>query len=180
MGFTVNRIAELRNKLKTKYPKCKSLDFLTQLESDLADIGDDTDADLHERDCADKLDKEEHLKEVVQDTVASMARQRVYRDDQDDRIETKYKTILAAAPSLYRRPVKAMPLSNVKDSKSSNRTPLHKAALDGNLDLVKRLVEHEDANPSIKDNSGQTAGDLALEEDHIEVARYLARAMTMR
>lgn len=53
-------------------------------------------------------------------------------------------------------------------------TRLHMAAYEGNLEEVKRLVEIEKANVSIKDNSGMTAWDRANIRDFTEIMSYLS------
>ncbi len=54
-----------------------------------------------------------------------------------------------------------------------HRTPLHFAASWGRLDCVKYLVEHGGANIHAKTDKEKTPKDLALFDNHEEVAIYL-------
>ncbi len=60
---------------------------------------------------------------------------------------------------------------NAADSESGS-TPLHKAASFGRLDAVKMLVQHG-ADVSPKTNKGLTALQLAIDNDHKDVAAFL-------
>jgi ankyrin repeat protein len=52
-------------------------------------------------------------------------------------------------------------------------TPLHGAAENGHLEIVRLLVEHG-ADVSIRDASGRTAREAALQAGHAAVAEFLA------
>lgn len=55
---------------------------------------------------------------------------------------------------------------------STGDTPLHKAALSGNLDVVKYLVEHG-AELEVKNNEGKTPFDMAQNVNQKEIASFL-------
>ncbi len=59
----------------------------------------------------------------------------------------------------------------VKDN--SGKTPLHCAAFNGKLDIVKYFVDEEKIDASIKDNSGWTPLHWASWNGHLDVAKYL-------
>ncbi|WP_264328502.1 ankyrin repeat domain-containing protein [Wolbachia endosymbiont (group A) of Andrena hattorfiana] len=59
----------------------------------------------------------------------------------------------------------------VKDN--SGKTPLHCAASNGKLDIVKYFVDEEKIDASIKDNSGWTPLHWASWNGHLDVAKYL-------
>ena len=77
---------------------------------------------------------------------------------------------------LVRRGVVALLLKygadpNIKD-KYYSRTPLHYAARDGAVEVVKAMLEHG-ADPTIRDSKGKTPLDLAKEAGHDEVVQIL-------
>jgi ankyrin repeat protein len=51
-------------------------------------------------------------------------------------------------------------------------TPLHVAALCGQVDVARLLLENC-ADPSIRDREGRTPLDLARENDHEDVAKVI-------
>jgi ankyrin repeat protein len=52
-------------------------------------------------------------------------------------------------------------------------TPLHRAAYDGHLEVVKYIAEHlEDKNPAADD--GWTPLHIAAQEGHLEIVKYIA------
>jgi len=51
-------------------------------------------------------------------------------------------------------------------------TPLHHAAWEGHLNVVKLLLEHG-ANPNVQDNDGETPLHSAVKGCHVDVARVL-------
>jgi len=57
--------------------------------------------------------------------------------------------------------------------KFTNRTLLHYMAANGNLDVVKKLIEEHNANPFQTDATGRMPVDLASEHDHLEVVDYI-------
>jgi len=57
--------------------------------------------------------------------------------------------------------------------KFANRTLLHCAAAQGNLDLVRQLIETNKAAWRVYDNEGKTPLKYALEHKHAEVHEYL-------
>ena len=60
---------------------------------------------------------------------------------------------------------------NVKDN--DGRTPLHRAAKRGHVDIVKLLLEHG-ANPNIQENKyGYTPLHVAVKNCHVDVVRVL-------
>ena len=61
--------------------------------------------------------------------------------------------------------------------KFTNRTLLHYAAAAGNLDLVKQLIEENQAYANPIDDDGKTPVDYAIENDKEEVRAYLEQAM---
>ena len=58
----------------------------------------------------------------------------------------------------------------IKDEEGD--TPLHYAALEGHLDIVKLLLEHG-ADPNVKDGFGETPLHFAALEGHLDVAKLL-------
>ncbi|MCI4407481.1 MAG: ankyrin repeat domain-containing protein [Thermofilum sp.] len=77
----------------------------------------------------------------------------------------RVKELLASVPDFHR-------MEYVNATPSYGSTPLHYAAYNGHTDFVKLLLENG-ADPSIKDNSGKTAADLARERGHIEIANMI-------
>jgi len=57
--------------------------------------------------------------------------------------------------------------------KFTNRTLLHYAAAQGNLELVRSLIEEKGADPSMRDEQEKTAFDYAEDGKATEVAEYL-------
>lgn len=57
-------------------------------------------------------------------------------------------------------------------TKSGKDTPLHRAAYVGNLNIVKKLVEHG-AKLEIQNTDGQTCLHKAVQNNHFEVVRYI-------
>lgn len=57
-------------------------------------------------------------------------------------------------------------------SKSLLQTPLHLAAERGNMEMVKLLIQSK-ADMALRDNNGNTPLDLAEQNGHEEVAKYL-------
>jgi len=62
--------------------------------------------------------------------------------------------------------------------KLTNRTLLHCVAAQGEMDIVKKLVEQYNANPMQRDDTGRYPVDYAKENKHEEVAEYLTMIMT--
>jgi len=62
--------------------------------------------------------------------------------------------------------------------KFTNRTLLHCVAAQGELDIVKKLVEKYNANPLQEDDSGKCPLDYARENKQNEVVDYLSSIMT--
>jgi ankyrin repeat protein len=54
----------------------------------------------------------------------------------------------------------------------SNETPLHHAAMNGHLNVVKFLVQ-KGANVTLKNGSGQTASEVAKNEGYSDLADWL-------
>jgi len=57
--------------------------------------------------------------------------------------------------------------------KFGNRTLLHVAAAQGNLKLVKQLIEQHSANANCYDNEGKTPIKYAEENKHQDIVAYL-------
>jgi uncharacterized protein len=53
-------------------------------------------------------------------------------------------------------------------------TPLHTAAANGNIDMVRLMLDHQ-GEPGMETEAGQTALDLAEERGHDEVAKVLRK-----
>jgi len=62
---------------------------------------------------------------------------------------------------------------NVNQADATGQTALHRAAAQGDLNLVKILVEEGHANVSIADNASYTALDIADKHNMCDVAVYL-------
>lgn len=54
-------------------------------------------------------------------------------------------------------------------------TPLYRAAYNGNLDMVKFLVEKYKADVNYETEAGETALVVAVKRNHLDVVRYLLR-----
>jgi ankyrin repeat protein len=79
--------------------------------------------------------------------------------------------------------LKAFLQTNPKEvnSKDSNgKTPLHIAASNGYLELVKYLYTCEELKPNSEDKSKKTALYLAVENGHLEVVKFLIANRAMR
>ena len=61
-------------------------------------------------------------------------------------------------------------------TKNSKMTPLYKAALNGNLELVKLFVEKCKVSPSQITKLGETPLIAAIKKDRVEIIRYLLEA----
>lgn len=61
--------------------------------------------------------------------------------------------------------------------KFTNRLLLHYVAAQGELHFVKKLIEEYNANPLQKDELGRIPLDLALENKHGDVVKYLQSIM---
>jgi ankyrin repeat protein len=53
------------------------------------------------------------------------------------------------------------------------RTPLHYAIKDGNIKIIKHLIEECHADVEAEDNKNLTPLDLALKKGNVEVVKYL-------
>ncbi len=62
----------------------------------------------------------------------------------------------------------------INTQNNQGETALHLAAQDGNLLVVKFLVEHQ-ANTELKDNQGETAYQEAIKTHHPDVAHFLSK-----
>lgn len=60
-----------------------------------------------------------------------------------------------------------------ESSTSYGTSPIHLAALHGNLEIVEHLVSNKLANPSSKTNRGETALHFAAQRGHMDVCKYL-------
>ena len=56
---------------------------------------------------------------------------------------------------------------------SNGFTPIHDAAHNGHLDVVKFLVELTDSTPNALNNMGETPVDVAKQEGHNEIVKFL-------
>lgn len=63
--------------------------------------------------------------------------------------------------------------ANPNQKNSSGQTPLHYAALYGNMDAAVILVEKYNVDKNLKDEDGFTAADFASENEYGEIAAYL-------
>lgn len=63
--------------------------------------------------------------------------------------------------------------ANPNQKNSSGQTPLHYAALYGNMNAAKILVEKYNVDKDLKDKDGLTAADFASENEYEEIASYL-------
>ena len=70
--------------------------------------------------------------------------------------------------------------ADVKAADSDGKTPLHLAAYNGKLDVVKYLVEEKGADVKAADNNGDTPLQWAVEEDHWDVVKYLEQKKEQR
>ncbi|KAF6026242.1 hypothetical protein EB796_015448 [Bugula neritina] len=64
---------------------------------------------------------------------------------------------------------------NIHCWRYNKQTPLHQAALDGRLDLIKLLIEHS-ADYKVKDNDGLLPLDFARKQGHQSCAKLLIDA----
>jgi ankyrin repeat protein len=88
----------------------------------------------------------------------------------------RVKELLAHLNSFwYPIPIK---MGYVNATSSNGSTPLHYAAYNGHTDVVKLLLENG-ADPSIKDNTGKTAADIARERGRIEIANMIENIMEL-
>lgn len=62
---------------------------------------------------------------------------------------------------------------NSRDNNNEDRTILHIAALKGFEDLIRLLVEQYDADINIEDKLGEVPLHVAVDNHHIQIARYL-------
>ena len=63
--------------------------------------------------------------------------------------------------------------ADVKKLSANSQRPLHAAAVFGQLDVVKTLVEEADASLDDVDDEGNTPIDLARANDHMDIVEYL-------
>ena len=63
--------------------------------------------------------------------------------------------------------------ASVADVDEEGRTPLLLAAMSGDLDVVRWLVEEMEAEVGAEDGEAKTAADVAGEENEAEVEAYL-------
>lgn len=54
-------------------------------------------------------------------------------------------------------------------------TPLHRAAANNNIELVKLLVEKYEANVDLQTSTGETALVGAIKRNRLEIAQYLLK-----
>ncbi len=66
--------------------------------------------------------------------------------------------------------------AKIESRDENGRTPLHLASENGNMIMVKLLINQK-ANANLKDNYKRTARDLALSRGHTELADYLLKFM---
>ena len=59
------------------------------------------------------------------------------------------------------------------DSKDSNVTPLHCAAVEGHKGVIKFLIEEQMCDPSISTSNGMTALHYATCAGHLDIVKYL-------
>ncbi|KAF5557260.1 hypothetical protein FNAPI_5472 [Fusarium napiforme] len=62
-------------------------------------------------------------------------------------------------------------------SAEKSRTPLHEAALHGQLAAVKFLLEYSEINAKLRDIHGKTAADIALEGDYYDIHNLITTHM---
>ncbi|KAF5694526.1 f-box cyclin-like [Fusarium denticulatum] len=67
-------------------------------------------------------------------------------------------------------------LEELKSAEKS-RTPLHEAALHGQLGAVKVLLKYSGINGNIRNIEGKTAADIALEGDHYDIHNLIITHM---
>ena len=171
------RLTEIAKKIQDKYPNRKLTTFNT-LSKTLSTISDDSEY----AEDNDMLDDDSDIVDqyyVEEGDEPKPKRLHEHKEAQEDRIEIIHKVILSEAPSLFSRDAAFKSEINQKDMTDSGRTLLHKAAFKGNMMEVQRLCEDMDINLFLKDNSGMTAADLAFEEEHIDIARFLGGRMSM-
>ena len=63
--------------------------------------------------------------------------------------------------------------ANVNKTNGRGECPLHKAAENGHLSLVKFLVLKNHADLDNESDNGETPLDYAIENDHVDVAKFL-------
>ena len=59
---------------------------------------------------------------------------------------------------------------------NSRGTMLHSAARDGNVEMIRLVLSHDQVDIFCTDNDGRTAEDVAIYNDHFQVATILKNA----
>ena len=73
-----------------------------------------------------------------------------------------------------RKQVVVIPV-NINAQDHEGKTPLHWAALNGHVKVVRCLVKECGANPYVRDYYGKSALDYASENGHLEVVKCLTK-----